>query len=74
MDILQVFVQYGNDMLQKMRDSDYFQSIKMRNEYIGVYLFIRNYFCNTAQTRNQLKQTFDSYYPLFEETIREYDK
>ena len=71
MDILQVFTQYGNDLLQEIKNTDYFQAVKIRDRYMGVYLFIRDYFCADMRTKNQVRQIFDSIYHLLDDTVNE---
>ena len=71
MDILQIFTQYGNGQIQRANESDYFQCVKIRDEFIGTYKFIRDYLCTDMKSINNLRNAFNQYYPILQNIINE---
>lgn len=73
MDILQIFTQYGNSQIQKANESDYFQCVKIRDEFMGVYKFIKEFFCSDMRSINNLRNIFDQYYPILSDIVKQKD-
>lgn len=72
MDILQVFQAYTNDILAKMREADYFQCVKYRDEYQGVYRFIKNFVLDW-RGKQQITEIFTNDYPLIDGIVKSKD-
>ena len=75
MTIDQLFGQYSSELVQTARDAEYFDIIRYRKEYFGVYKFIKNYLCRDDwRTRKAVSDIYESYRKLFTEILSEKEK
>ena len=65
----QIFAQYSLDLLQSVKDLEYFDVIRCKREYRGVYKFVKDYCASNYSQKQVITDMYENYVKMLDEIL-----